>query len=306
MKSDPPASSIREKKKRQSREAILLAAQKLFVRQGYRETTVECIAASADVAKGTFFNYFDSKEAVLRESYRQLAVRFDAKLVSISRGSDAEAAIGKFFAWAEKEFRSAGRLMDILAEEVGHDAILQKEDEEVGRQDAATFATPFRNAQTAGTVRAELDAGLLGQITVDIWSASVKRWFHGRKTFSLARDLRKRVALLFDGIRTTRASSKRSPKKKSAVALATLLAGQLLVGPVFAKARWWRGEIELGATKKVIELRGDATVSRLKVRFPAAGAEWIEARDVKSSDKEWRATVSLPDGPATIHAKEAR
>jgi AcrR family transcriptional regulator len=53
-----------ERKKAQTRERIYRAALKLFAEQGLQATTVDEIVAAADVAKGTFFNYFRSKEEV--------------------------------------------------------------------------------------------------------------------------------------------------------------------------------------------------------------------------------------------------
>ena len=56
--------SRRERKKDETRERITQAAIELFTERGYEATTVDDIAAKADVAKGTFFNYFQRKEAV--------------------------------------------------------------------------------------------------------------------------------------------------------------------------------------------------------------------------------------------------
>jgi AcrR family transcriptional regulator len=59
--------SRRERKKHETHQGLLEAAWSLFREKGYRATTVEEITERADVAKGTFFNYFDSKEALLDE-----------------------------------------------------------------------------------------------------------------------------------------------------------------------------------------------------------------------------------------------
>ncbi|MGA2812524.1 MAG: TetR/AcrR family transcriptional regulator [Candidatus Acidiferrum sp.] len=47
------------------REALFRAALDLFAEKGFAETTVEDITEAADVGKGTFFNYFPSKEHLL-------------------------------------------------------------------------------------------------------------------------------------------------------------------------------------------------------------------------------------------------
>ncbi|WP_027091657.1 TetR/AcrR family transcriptional regulator [Cohnella thermotolerans] len=57
----------REAKKKQTRARIIEAAIGLFERQGYEATTVQQITDLADVAKGTFFNYFTSKEDLILE-----------------------------------------------------------------------------------------------------------------------------------------------------------------------------------------------------------------------------------------------
>jgi AcrR family transcriptional regulator len=55
----------RERHRAETRERLFEAALKLFAERGYLETTVEDITEAADVGKGTFFNYFPTKEHVL-------------------------------------------------------------------------------------------------------------------------------------------------------------------------------------------------------------------------------------------------
>jgi TetR/AcrR family transcriptional regulator, cholesterol catabolism regulator len=55
----------RERKKLEVLGRIRDAALELFKEKGYEATTVEEIAERADVAKGTFFNYFPRKDALL-------------------------------------------------------------------------------------------------------------------------------------------------------------------------------------------------------------------------------------------------
>jgi AcrR family transcriptional regulator len=57
--------TLRERKRQRTREAIIDAAIELFESHGYDRTTVADIAAAADIGTRTFFSYFASKDEVL-------------------------------------------------------------------------------------------------------------------------------------------------------------------------------------------------------------------------------------------------
>jgi AcrR family transcriptional regulator len=58
-------SGIRERKKLRTREALIEAAATLCLQKGFDHTTVEQIAAAADVSTRTFSRYFPTKESVV-------------------------------------------------------------------------------------------------------------------------------------------------------------------------------------------------------------------------------------------------
>lgn len=60
----------RETQKAERRQRMLAAALRLFDRRGFRDTTMEDIAAAADLGVATVYNYFGSKEGIVAELLR--------------------------------------------------------------------------------------------------------------------------------------------------------------------------------------------------------------------------------------------
>ena len=67
------------KSQRSTRGKIVAAAWKLFYEQGYEHTTVEDILALSGTSKGTFYHYFEGKDALLGT----LSVLFDEKYAEL-------------------------------------------------------------------------------------------------------------------------------------------------------------------------------------------------------------------------------
>ncbi|TCN40100.1 TetR family transcriptional regulator [Kribbella orskensis] len=75
---------LRERKKAKTRAAIQEHALRLFRQQGYAETTVQEIAAAAEVSPATFFRYFPTKEETV------LFDRLDPVMIDLFRSQPAE------------------------------------------------------------------------------------------------------------------------------------------------------------------------------------------------------------------------
>lgn len=57
-------SGLRERKKKETEEKITSSARDIFLKKGYHDTTMEEIAAKADIGVGTLYNYFKSKAEI--------------------------------------------------------------------------------------------------------------------------------------------------------------------------------------------------------------------------------------------------
>src|SRR5438445_12434886 len=83
------ASSSDRRRRRSAaiRERLFRASLDLFAQKGFAETTVEDITEAADVGKGTFFNYFPSKEHVLM-AFGEMQLGKLATIVQEAKKSD--------------------------------------------------------------------------------------------------------------------------------------------------------------------------------------------------------------------------
>src|SRR6516225_3743611 len=78
-------SDRRQRRSAEIRERLFRAALSRFAQKGFAETTVEDITEAADVGKGTFFNYFPSKDHIfVAVGERQLAKR-EAAIAEVRR-----------------------------------------------------------------------------------------------------------------------------------------------------------------------------------------------------------------------------
>ncbi len=81
-----------KKSTRNTRSKIVSAAWKLFYEQGYENTTVEEIIEVSGTSKGSFYHYFDGKDALLGtlsslfdEKYQELEASLDASMTAMEK-----------------------------------------------------------------------------------------------------------------------------------------------------------------------------------------------------------------------------
>lgn len=97
----------RQREARQRRQDILKAAQKVFWEKGFSGTTMPQVAAQAELAPGTLYLYFPSKDALyvelLVEGYNVLKARLQSQAQKTGSAKDCAAGlIDAFFSFARE------------------------------------------------------------------------------------------------------------------------------------------------------------------------------------------------------------
>src|SRR5215472_1035724 len=88
-KSAPPAlAHRRQRRSAEIRERLFRAALSLFAQKGFAESTVEDITEAANVGKGTFFNYFPSKDHILIAFGEMQLAKLEAAIAEVSRTNE--------------------------------------------------------------------------------------------------------------------------------------------------------------------------------------------------------------------------
>lgn len=82
-----------EKIREQRRRELLDVALRVFAQRGYHQARIADIIDAAGVARGTFYLYFESKNAIFHALLDDLLSRLRASVVGVSMGPDAPPVI---------------------------------------------------------------------------------------------------------------------------------------------------------------------------------------------------------------------
>lgn len=79
--------------KAERRQELLRAARDVFATKGFHDAKIDDIVAAANVAKGTFYLYFQDKRSVFSELVDGLFTRIGTAILHVDPGSDIEAQV---------------------------------------------------------------------------------------------------------------------------------------------------------------------------------------------------------------------
>ena len=173
----PVAKGRREKRKRELRARIYNVALELFRTQGFEQTTVAQIAETADIAPATFFNHFQSKNALLGQMTAGVLDTLETMLQEELETADSthDRLLGFATRAAEGIAETRGLARNVLLE------LIRAEYEPGGQLPyLARVHEPIvallRSGQNRGEVRRDQDASFLAEMVVGMLNATVTNW----------------------------------------------------------------------------------------------------------------------------------
>ena len=224
-------SGRRERHKAEIRERLFRAAIDLYMTRGLQATTVRDITEAADVGKGTFFNYFPTKEHVVAEHYGRQKRHSEEALKAIRAGESYRLAMDRARRRAWHEARSPAFTRSFLLALVSNQAVFDMalpHLEETRRINAELIAI----GQQQGEVRTDFPAAELARALQHLAFGSALFWLC--RTDSPLEDLLlSNVDLLL------------APRKAAAVAVAADRAAT----PVVPRVKRTRPKSKLSASK---------------------------------------------------------
>lgn len=198
--------SRRERKKDETRERIFKEAIRLFRDRGFEKTTIDDITERADVAKGTFFNYFPKKEGVLAylSEKRLVALEETAEAMLASNKPVSEKLIGIYLhaASAYEDDRELSRyvLNELMSRSFGPS-------EETGLRWEQLVLKVIEQGIASGELRRDLDPVRAESLLASVYMATVYLWTNCPELqFELQPELELRLHLVLEGIARPRKS----------------------------------------------------------------------------------------------------
>ncbi|MAY35151.1 MAG: hypothetical protein CMN84_03520 [Spongiibacteraceae bacterium] len=178
---DEASLSRREQRKMEVRGRINEAALALFSAKGVELTTVEEICESAEVARKTFYNYYSSKQDLIRELSDSMLYDETSNVI--------ELALEKYGSTRERVEYIYGVMIDNLQryEELErclvHQALLDlsSENSQIGQRLGdlnAAFSELVRDGLRLGDVSESYSVEFIGEMIVGLINATIINWVH--------------------------------------------------------------------------------------------------------------------------------
>lgn len=191
-----------EQRRTQTRQKIVQAAKKLFDRQGFEATSVDQIVKAADVAKGTFYQYYETKVDVLADLTRdEGAEKTRAALEAVANGAPAIPMLERYLQamceWFESHEKIAEALIFSSLKSIGREDSLDQH-----RYGRRFLVALFTLAQEHGELRHDVAPGELAKVIGGALVMSVLGWSKNPVPGALAKSMNETLKVFLQGAKS--------------------------------------------------------------------------------------------------------
>jgi AcrR family transcriptional regulator len=189
-----------ERKKEDTRQKILTTAMQMFRKYGFESVSMEAIAEAVDIAKGTLYNYFPIKEAILDEYIRRnFKEQNEARIAKIQGLPDTASRMETVFADLLTGIQSQKVIFEkYVAYRMKQWISFRQEDHE--KSGFQLFASEIiRLGQRDGELRNDLPAQMLEDLCEYVFMLAVKEFYLAPKTFSASHAIERSVNIFLNG-----------------------------------------------------------------------------------------------------------
>jgi AcrR family transcriptional regulator len=189
------------KRKRERRQRIYEVAMELFRTQGFERTTVSQIAEAADIVPATFFNHFQSKNALLGHMTTEVLGVLELMLEDEFKAAEStrERLTGFAATAADQIAESRSLARNVLLELVRTESEPGQQPPYVGRIHEP-FAAMLAEGQERGEVRRDQDPTFLAEMVVGILNATITNWL-ADSDYPIEERLRQATLFAWEAIR---------------------------------------------------------------------------------------------------------
>lgn len=169
-------------KKQINKENLLTHGVQLLIQQGYHGTGLKEILDAVQIPKGSFYNYFSSKESYAAEVIQHYIDPFIVQLDAYLQNPELDglSALECYFNTLIKDLERAnfkgGCLLGNLMGEIGDTSELCQQSLQLAvHRYRNLLATGLKKAQTEGTVRLDKSADDMADLMTDSWQGALLR-----------------------------------------------------------------------------------------------------------------------------------
>jgi AcrR family transcriptional regulator len=170
---------LRQKKKQQTKNLLFNTSIELFKKQGFQETTVQQITDQAGVAKGTFFNYYPSKESILLEIRISQLQSINQFAENATHQSAIEALIILFRRIPEQMDKYGKKVALSIFQLLNSRPSLTIHEATPYNQFHVTIRTIIQDGQIKGEFSSKMDSSQLATTLTNTYLGSLLSWASG-------------------------------------------------------------------------------------------------------------------------------